>query len=287
MTGPLPRVKEAHLAGRWYPGDADVLRRTARALLEAGGAPRPGVVAVLVPHAAWDYSGPTAARGLAAVGPRIRRAVVVGPSHYAAFRGAAVLPMGGYRTPLGVIPIDQDAVAALAARAPLRANPAVFMREHAVEVELPLLQTLAPKATLVPVLVGRLGPEDARRLAEALEPLLGPETALVVSSDLTHYGRRFGYLPVPASDAATVAAAVRRLDDAVLERILAGDADAFARHVEETGATVCGRDAIEALLRLLPEGVRAEALAQATSLDAGDDHEHVVGYAAVAFARAA
>src|SRR5206468_6234400 len=140
LSDPVPSVKEPHLAGRWYPGDRDTLASLVRDLLSAGGPPRPGVAAVIVPHAAYQYSGPTAARGLAAAGARYTRFLVLAPSHFARFRGAAVLPMRGYRTPLGVMAIDAEAELALE-RCPLvRPNPAVFMREHAVEIELPLLQ---------------------------------------------------------------------------------------------------------------------------------------------------
>jgi hypothetical protein len=287
MSGPVPSVKEPHLAGRWYPGDADALARTARDLLAAGGPSRTGVMAVIVPHAAYQYSGATAARGLAAAGPGFRRAVVLAPSHFAGFRGAAVLPMSGYRTPLGVMAIDAEAVSALRAVSLVRANPAVFMREHALEIELPLLQTLAPDATLVPILIGTLADGEAARLAAALAPFLGDGTLVVVSSDLTHYGRRFDYLPVPATDAVTVAATVRALDDRALERIVAGDADGFVRHVEETGDTICGREPIEVLLRALPAGARGERIAYASSLELTGDYEHSVSYAAVAFGPAA
>jgi AmmeMemoRadiSam system protein B len=280
-------VKAPHLAGRWYPAEPDVLARTARELLAAGGPPRPGVFAVVVPHAAYQYSGATAGRGLAAAGGGQRRFIVLAPSHFARFHGAAVLPMSGYRTPLGVMKIDAEAVAALERCALVRANPAVFMREHALEIELPLLQTLAPDACLVPILVGALEPGDAAQLAAAIAPLAGAETLVVVSSDLTHYGRRFDYLPVPATDATTVAAAVRALDERALERIVAGDAEGFVRHVEETGDTICGRESIEILLRALPAGARGERIAYATSLDLTGDYEHSVSYAAVAFVPAA
>src|SRR5262249_44170557 len=159
-------------------------------------------------------------------------------SHFARFHGAAVLPMRGYRTPLGVMTIDADALAILE-RCPLvRANPAVFMREHALEIELPLLQTLAPDARLVPILVGALEPGDAAQLAAAVAPLVADGTLLLVSSDLTHYGRRFEYLPVPPIDAASVAAAVRALDDRALDAIVAVDVDGFVRYLDETGATI-------------------------------------------------
>jgi MEMO1 family protein len=286
VTSPTPSVKEAHLAGRWYPAEPDVLARAVRDMLAVGGPPRPGVVAVIVPHAAYQYSGPTAARGLAAAGGAFERVVVLAPSHFASFRGAALLSMSGYRTPLGVMPIDTGAAAALRGAPLVRANPAVFMREHALEIELPLLQALAPRATLVPLLVGVLEPDDAGALAGTLRPLLGPGTLLVVSSDMTHYGRRFDYLPVPPTDAPTVAAAIRRLDEGALDPIVACDADGFVRYVEETDVTICGRSPIEVMLHALPAGARGERIAYATSLEVTGEYEHTVSYAAVAFTAA-
>jgi AmmeMemoRadiSam system protein B len=280
-------VKVPNLAGRWYPAEPEVLGRTVRELLAAAGPPRPGVLGVLVPHAAYQYSGATAACGFAVAGGGGReRIVVLAPSHFAAFRGAAVLPMSGYRTPLGVVPLDEVAAERLAGSPLVRSNPAVFMREHSVEIQLPWLQVVAPDCPVVPLLVGSLEGGDATALAAALGPLLGPRTLAVVSSDLVHYGRHFDYLPVPPTDAATVAAGVRGLDDGALDLIVACDADGFRRYVDETGATICGRNPIEVLLRALPPGAHGERIAYATSLEVTGDYEHSVSYAAVAFTAA-
>src|SRR5581483_8270928 len=128
---------------------------------------------------------------------------------------------------------------------------------------------------------------DAAELARALRPLLGPDTVLVVSSDLVHYGRRFDYLPVPPTDAETVRMAIKRLDDGALDRIVARDADAFARYVEETGATICGRHPIGVLLHALPADASGERIAHATSLGVTGDYDHPGRYAGLGFTAAA
>jgi len=285
VSDPLLRVKEPHLAGRWYPADATTLASRLRELAVSNGTAR-RATALLVPHGPLEQSGAVAGAAYAVVAPP-RRAVVLAPSHLVSFAGACVLPVTGYRTPLGVVGVDGEAIAALARVDGVRANPAVFMREHAVEAQLPFLQTRAPGATLVPVLVGKLAPGGAAALAAAIRPLLDDETLLVVSSDLVHYGRRHGFLPVPPTDAAAVRATLRALDDEALGHIAAGDADAFAGWADATGATICGRQVIEVMLRALPPGARGECVARASSLDAVPEHDAVIGYGAVVFPRPA
>lgn len=283
MSDPLPRVKEPHLAGRWYPADATTLASRLRELAATNGTTR-RATALLVPHGPFEQSGAVAGAAYGSVAPP-RRVVVIAPSHFASFPGACVLPVTGYRTPLGVVAVDGAAMAALARVAGVRPNPAVFMREHAVEAQLPFLQAWAPAATLVPVLVGTLEPGGAAALAAAIRPLLDDDTLLVASSDLVHYGRRHGFLPVPPTDAATVRAALRALDDEALARIASGDADAFGGWAEATGAAICGRQAIEVMLRALPAGARGECVARASSLDVTATHDAVIGYGAVVFPR--
>jgi MEMO1 family protein len=284
--GPVPRVKDAHCAGRWYPADDRALDTLVGQLLVDTCRPRSGCVAILVPHGAYEHSGRTAAYGYAAASNRFRRRVfVIGPSHHVAVRGVALLGMDQYRTPLGDLELDKQVPAALTRQhAFVRVNPAVFMREHTIEVQLPFLQRLVPDCALVPMLVGELSAEERAAFADALRPHLVPENLVVVSSDLVHYGRRFDFLPVPASDADTVRAAVRQLDDGALTHVLTPDADAFLRFCAETGATICGRHALAAVLAALPGEVRGERLAYATSLGVTGDFANTVSYAAVAFA---
>lgn len=283
MSDPLPRVKEPHLAGRWYPADATTLASRLRQLAARNGTSR-RASALLVPHGPLEQSGAVAGKAYGVVVPP-RRAVVLAPSHLSSFPGACVLPVTGYRTPLGVVRVDGEAMAALTRVDGVRANPAVFMREHAVEAQLPFLQACAPDATLVPILVGRLAPGGAAALAAAIRPFLDDETLLVASSDLVHYGRRHGFLPVPPTDATVVRATLRTLDDEALARVAAGDADAFAGWADATGAAICGRQVIEVLLRALPAGARGECVARASSLDAVPEHDAVIGYGAVVFPR--
>ncbi|HYN41641.1 MAG TPA: AmmeMemoRadiSam system protein B, partial [Thermoanaerobaculia bacterium] len=148
------------LAGTWYPDSPAILLATARNLLrQASVAPVPAgrPVALVVPHAGWAYSGVVAATAYRLLAPgAFGRVVVVAPSHHGAFEGYALDDASAYRTPLGEIPVSREAVEALKAPGLARVVSGVTGPEHAVEIELPFLQAVLGRFSLVPVLVGRV-----------------------------------------------------------------------------------------------------------------------------------
>lgn len=282
----IEAVKRSTLAGTWYPRDPERLRETVRHFLAAvpETAARP-VFGLIVPHAGYPYSGAVAGLAFAQLrGTRVRRVVVLAPSHRSAFRGVAVLDVQAFETPLGRVAVDPAALSLLPDRL-WRVDPAPFEGEHALEIQLPFLQSVAPQAAVVPILVGAVTESDCRALAQAIHRLVDEESALVVSSDFTHYGSQFGYEPFPARDADFVREKLRALDMAAIEPILAGEATAFRRHIERTGDTVCGRSPISILLSWPGGPGRGELLGYRTSLDVTGDYEHSVSYAAIAFRR--
>ncbi len=269
------------VAGTWYPEDAhDLVSEVDRHL--AAGTTAGGAAALIAPHAGFAYSGAVAGRGFAhAVGARVDRVVLIGPSHYAAFAGGAAPRADFYRTPLGDVRIDRLAVDVLEGRPGLRLDDGPFRREHSLEAELPFLQRgLAPGWKLVPVLIGAGTRREAgARVADALRPLLGPRTLVVISSDFTHFGPRFGYVPFDDD----VPARIERLDTGAIERILAWDVAGFEDYTAATGATICGRDAIGVLLRLMPAPLRGTIAAYDTSGRITGDWVHSVSYASIVF----
>jgi len=273
------------VAGSWYPASRAALERAVDDLLaraEPGPQPSGRVLALIEPHAGYVYSGRVAARGFQDVRDRAySRVVVLGPSHYEAFRGAAVPDAGAYRTPLGDVALDSEALGALAGHASFAVSNRPFVPEHCLEAELPFLQRcLRPGWRLVPVLLGS-GTRGslAVEIADALRAWVDRSTLIVVSSDFTHYGPRFGYVPFTAD----VPARIRELDMGAVRHIEALDADGFEGYVGETGATVCGRDAISVLLRLVPRGVEGRLTAYDTSGNLTGDWEHSVSYATLTF----
>jgi AmmeMemoRadiSam system protein B len=251
---------------------------------ESVAATRP-VAGIVVPHAGYTYSAEAAAAGYASLGAECRRAVVVAPSHFFRFRGAAVPQFEAFATPLGHVRVDRAAVEVLAPQEGVQENSEVFLGEHSLEIQLPFLQRVLPQAVVVPVLVGELAAEDLDVLAAALRSVEDATTVFVVSSDFVHYGARFGYLPFPASGPEAVRDGLRELDMGAIERVCAGDPTEFADYVARTGATVCGRAPITLFLAEHAQRTRGALLRYYTSLDKTGDFEHCVSYASIAFPR--
>jgi len=278
-------LKRSTLAGTWYPADGRELRGLVEQLLGEERSEDPEARAFIVPHAGYRYSGSTAAAAYAMVpAGRWRRALVLAPSHYAAFAGGAVFPGRGFETPLGTVAIDEDAAERLT-ELPLFESPArPYEREHSLEIQLPFLQVVDPALAVVPVLLGVA--EDGAaldRVAEGLRIVADDDTLVVVSSDFTHYGAHFDYLPFAAADPVEAAEELRRLDFGAIEPICRGDVEGFARYLRATGITICGRGPISAFLRFTDGDLVGDVARYATSLDVTGDYEHSVSYAAIAF----
>jgi AmmeMemoRadiSam system protein B len=275
-----------NVAGTFYPGDARTLAGDVDRRIDASAPASDGqdgrLLALVSPHAGYIYSGDVAAAGFRLLrGRGFERAIVLGPSHYVSYRGGAVPDASSYRTPLGDVPLDEKAIESLAARTGFRLHSAPFEREHSIEVEIPFLQrTLAPGWVLLPVLVGPMTEaRDAQDLAAALSEWIDDRTVVVASSDFTHYGRQFDYVPFSTG----IEEGLRRLDHGAIDRILSGDVAAFEAYVRETGATICGRNAIGVLVRMLGRRAEGALLAYDTSGRITSDWRHSVSYASLAF----
>lgn len=247
------------VAGTFYPADADALSRMVDQLIaDAPAIGAPKAKAVVMPHAGYRFSGAPAAAAAAALEPGPSRVVVLGPSHRHAFRGVALPDAQAMATPLGEIPLDAEAMAALLAMPDVNVVPEAFAAEHSIEVELPFLQRRLGAFRLVPLVVGEIADE---RLAEILETLWGgDETLVVVSTDLTHF--------LTAADA---------------EMIDAGTA-AFVETLrpDRIGAReACGHRPLSAFLRCADRrGMRLTRAALTHSGAVTGDQSRVVGYGA-------
>jgi MEMO1 family protein len=262
-------VRPAAVAGLFYPGTPPALKASVRALLDA--APRPAATdaecpkALIVPHAGYIYSGPIAASAYARLVPGrslIRRVVLLGPVHRVPIRGLALPGADSFVTPLGAVTVDAEAAARLHAMPQVVESEPAHSLEHSLEVQLPFLQTILEEFTLVPLAVGDASPSE---VAEVIERLWGgPETLIVVSSDLSHYH--------PYERAAEI-------DSSTVDDILAL-ADTLD-HEQACGATPINGFALCARRH----GLKPELLDLRNSGDTAGEKSRVVGYAAFAFAR--
>jgi hypothetical protein len=245
----------------FYPASPDELAALVDGLL-AGAAPGNTACpkALVVPHAGYVYSGPIAASAYACLAPfaaQIERIVLVGPAHRAHVEGLATPDADTLRTPLGDVDVDVEAIASVHG---IHADRAAHAREHSLEVQLPFLQAVAPRAKIVPLVVGRATAEVVGKVLEQLWG--GPETVIVISSDLSHY------LPYDLG---------RRADRATAAHIVALDSTTLG------GDDACGCAGINGLTWVARRrGLTVELLDLRSSGDTAGTRDEVVGYGAFA-----
>lgn len=257
-------IREPAVAGQFYPGNASELGATIRLFFEAvqdedGPAPK----ALIVPHAGYSYSGAVAATAYARLRPYsglYTRVILLGPAHRIAVTGLALSGADVFRTPLGDVPLDKDALDALTTLK-VRVVDATHQFEHSLEVHLPFLQSVIESFSLIPLVVGDATPESVAEVIDAVWG--GPETLIVVSSDLSHY---LSYDEARVSDKATCQA---------IESLEAHSID----HDHACGATpICGL-----LISARRRGMQVTTLDLRNSGDTAGDRNRVVGYGAWLF----
>lgn len=255
------RIRKAAVAGTFYPAKADALNAeldrcwAARKLVQG-----PPPKAIIAPHAGYVYSGAVAASAYAALAPlkgKVSRVVLVGPSHRFALYGFAVPEASIWQTPLGMVPLDVQSGDALKAWPDVTCSDVMHEREHSLEVHVPFLQRALGKFCLLPVLVGHT---PATRVSALLAAVWGgPETLVVVSTDLSHFHPQ---------------AVARALDDATVASLVALDATALDPD------HACGAFPVAGLLAHAKDlGMRCQAVDVRTSADTAGEPQRVVGYA--------
>lgn len=272
-------VREPVLAGTWYPAEPKALRQMIEGFLShVPPTDIPGqVIAIVSPHAGYVYSGQVAAHAYKLLEKQqFSTVVVIAPSHHARFTGVSVYDRGGFRTPLGVMDLDRDVITALEKRdRRIRFIPEAHAREHALEIQLPFLQTVLPGARLVPLVMGEQDLGTCQWLAETLAACLRDKPVLLVaSSDLSHFH---------SSDEA------KRLDRVVLDRVAAFDPEGLLRDLESGQCEACGGGPIAATMLTAQRlgATKSRVLHAANSGDVTGDRSRVVGYMAAAIWREA
>jgi AmmeMemoRadiSam system protein B len=263
----LSQVRSPAVAGMFYPAEPNELRGMIESMLakahpQADNAAPPK--AIIVPHAGYIYSGPVAASayaGLTAVQEVITRVVLLGPAHRVPVRGLALPASDAFATPLGIVSIDQEAVTQIRALPQVRVFDDAHTLEHSLEVHIPFLQTVLGDFQLVPLVVGEATAEEVAQVLELLWG--GPETLIVISSDLSHY---HDYQTAQQMDSATSDA----IEHLAFEKIRFDQA--------------CGRVPISGLLLTARKrGMHGRTIDLRNSGDTAGPRDQVVGYGAYVF----
>lgn len=264
-------IRRSVIAGTWYPGDAQELRgvldgflnQVPPQLLEGR------LVGLISPHAGYIYSGQVAAFAYGQLrGKAFPKVVVVSPVHRMYTGEFATTDKAYYETPLGLVPIDKECVAAVERQ--VRLNHVSQDMEHSLEIQLPFLQHVLGSFALTPVMMGDQEWGSAVRLGQALASAIGEQSALLVAStDLSHYH--------PYEVAV-------RLDQAVIKSIIAYDLEGLSRSLASGKAEACGGGPVTAVM-LAAQALGANRAVLLKYMNSGDvtgDRSGVVGYAAVA-----
>ncbi len=253
------------VVGQFYPADPGELRAEVTAFLAAaktaeGKIPK----AIIAPHAGYMYSGPIAGSAYACLArgrDRFKRVVLLGPSHFVGFDGLAASSATVFQSPVGPVPVDDDALARIRALPQVTTLDAAHAHEHSLEVQLPFLQIALAEFKLVPLVVGEASAEEVGGVLNELWG--GDETCIVISSDLSHY---HDYRTAQQADRETA----RLIESLNWQRL--------------HGNQACGCRPIGGLLWVAKaRGLRCQTVDLRNSGDTSSGHDRVVGYGAFVF----
>ncbi|RMF54982.1 AmmeMemoRadiSam system protein B [Candidatus Woesearchaeota archaeon] len=277
-------VRESAIAGSWYPNSEEEINKTlSNYFNNVEDAGLENIKAIIVPHAGWRFSGRVAAaafKQLVQHKKDYNTVLILGPSHTSSFDGASIPNATHYETPLGLVKVS-DKTKQLLAEPLFNSYNEAHKKEHSIEIELPFLQYALSNFEIIPVLIGpRTTVDEINSIASTLKKYVDNNTLIVVSSDFTHYGPRYGYIPFTEN----VSDNIKFLDSLAIDRIKAKDAEGFAEFLSETGATICGRHAVLALLFMLQgEDITPQLISYDTSGNITGDYKNSVSYVSMVF----
>jgi len=252
------KVREYLTSGQWYPRSPEQLTEMLDTFFKnAESKPMPGkIVGLIGPHAGLVYSGQCAARAYKQLEqlPDLEGVILLGLAHRGGFYGAAVSDFDFDSTPLGDIPVDTTVTAELAKENLFRKSNSIMQNEHSLENHLPFLQYIQNKLKnnrykIVPILFGYLEKKDFRKMADIIKKYVTPKTLIIASSDFTHYGANYGYVPFRTN----IKENLTKLDMGMIGHIKKLDFDGFFKYKEETGITMCGIIPVGVLMNIFKD----------------------------------
>lgn len=274
-------VQPNTLTGKWYPANTETLRKQIEGFFQKAEAkPINNVIAFVLPHAGYRFSGQTAANALKTINRKYKRVVIIGPTHYVPMEEMLSVPdVTHCQTPLGQVPLDSKFINKLLEFPNFQNIPEAHKYEHSVQIELPLLQYSQKDFKIVPIVAGRCSQETIEKVGSILKGLVDEDTLVIASSDFTHYGPNYGYIPFEKN----VPEQIKKLDMGAYEFIDKLDYKGFLEYKQKNNATICGYIPVAILLSMLEAPIKAELIKYTTSGEITADYTNSVSYLSVAF----
>jgi AmmeMemoRadiSam system protein B/AmmeMemoRadiSam system protein A len=275
---PLEVVHTSQLSDAWYNHNKQILENEIEDYFTLAAkqftlAPQKHHASVLVvPHAGYWYSGLCAASAYQSLrldgtsvtrnkNTAIKRVIILSPCHSTFYRGVALPDYTIYKTVFGSIPVDTAAIKTLSQHHLFNIAPDLHRQEHGIEMQLPFLQKTVAQFQIIPLIFGKLSDEDALVIADKIAGIIDETTLVVVSSDLTHHGKRYDYEPFSKD----IARNITRLDSLAIQSLCIPSSEAFNTLLEETHATICGQEPLRVMLHLLEGNAYGEVEPEVTS----------------------
>lgn len=258
-------MRRARYAGSFYPDDPYMLSGQLTEFFK--GVEESDAIGAIVPHAGYMYSGAVAAKAYASL-RKYKRFLVLGFSHMGIGRHALSISGQDWETPLGVLKKDQDMIKRLERVEGAGIDDSAHENEHSIEVQMPFIKYISPDALVTAISV----------MDSGIEVDIPKDVCVIASSDFTHYGRDFGYVPFDSD----IKKSLEKLDMGAVDCILKGDSSAFNEYIEKTGATICGRAPISLLMGMM-HGAKARMVEYRTSGEITGDYGHCVSYVSILF----
>lgn len=265
----MKQVRHAQVAGYFYPSDPQKLKKEISLLLDIAKPQKSydKIFGIVAPHAGYVYSGKTAAYAYNLLKDKdIKTVIVISPSHSEYFPGVCVYEGDAYETPLGEIEIDKVKTEKLCEESRIVFKGVQGHRkEHALEVQLPFLQSVIKDFKIVPIVIGDQGKMFVDELVKKLIEVYDENTLIVASSDLSHFHN---------SEIAN------QLDSMVEKRINDFDFEKLQKDLEQNNCEACGGGPIVAMMKAasLLNVNHSEVLIRTDSGDVTGDKSEVVGY---------
>ncbi len=277
-------LRSPAVAGSFYPGSSHALEEALNDFL-GKGLQKMQCVGAVVPHAGYDFCGRVAASVYGRLAS-FDTAVIIGPNHTGLGVGVATTSQG-WKTPLGIVEADMELIEALKGKI-IMEDPLSHIREHSIEVQLPWLQHLFPKARIAPISVNPIyfDADNSREIGNAIASAIRKtkrNAAIIASSDFTHYGSAYANEPYAGKPAKEILGNIIKTDKEAIDLITSLRPDDFVRFCDDNRLTICGYGCIAAMLHasIALGAKRGELTKYSTSYDVSHDENAIVGYAGI------